>query len=72
MRIQLTGVHLVVINEEFDSYYYSDIVFKRLESGMWYLSLDPFGNSGEPHKEDNLVIVADSMEIEEEVIQDSF
>ena len=36
---------------------YSDIVLKELESGLIYLSLDPFGNSGEPHEEDNLVVI---------------
>ncbi|PSR54091.1 hypothetical protein AHMF7605_11445 [Adhaeribacter arboris] len=44
---------------------YSDIVLKELESGQIYLSLDPFGNSGEPHEEDNLVIISKGILVEE-------
>lgn len=72
VHIHLTGVRKFVVDEDFESGYYSDVVFKRVEKGMWYLSLDPYGNSGEPHDEDNLVIVAEAVEIEEGVIQDRF
>ena len=37
---------------------YSDIVFCSMENGEIYLSLDPYGNSGQPHPEDNDVILA--------------
>ncbi len=72
LQIHLNGVRKIVINEEFDSRYYSDVVFKRVENGLWYLSLDPYGNAGEPHEEDNLVIVSEAVRIDEGVIQDRF
>lgn len=72
LKIKLTKVRKVVLNEDFGSINYSDVVFKKVENGLWYLSLDPYGNSGEPHEEDNLVIVAESLEIEEGAIQDRF
>ncbi|RSK46277.1 hypothetical protein [Hymenobacter perfusus] len=67
LQIHLTGVQKIVLNEEFGSCYYSDVVFKRVE-GLWYLSLDPYGNSGELHEQDNWVIVAEAVAIEEGVI----
>ena len=45
---------------------YSDIVLKELPAGKYYLSLDPYGNSGEPKDEDNLVIIAKYLEINEQ------
>jgi len=44
---------------------YSNIVLKELESGQIYLSLDPFGNSEEPHEDDNSVIISKEILIEE-------
>ncbi len=55
----------VGINEDMDSDYYSDIVLVKQENGTYYLSLDPYGNSGEPHEDDNLVIIANAFAIEE-------
>jgi hypothetical protein len=37
---------------------YSDFTFVKLADGKLYLSLDPYGNSGEPHTEDNWIIKA--------------
>jgi hypothetical protein len=37
---------------------YTDITFIKLANAEFYLSLDPYGNSGLPHGEDNLVIKA--------------
>jgi hypothetical protein len=34
---------------------YSDFTFQKLEN-EFYLSLDPFGNSGTPNEQDNFVI----------------
>jgi hypothetical protein len=45
---------------------FSDIVLKELPTGKYYLSLDPYGNSGEPNDEDNLVIIAKYLEIDEQ------
>ena len=59
VKITFNQVEDIRLYEDFKSgRYYSDIVLKELESGLFYLSLDPFGNSGEPHEEDNLVIIA--------------
>ncbi|MFN8643718.1 MAG: hypothetical protein U0802_19430 [Candidatus Binatia bacterium] len=43
--------------------YYSDITFCRRADGRYYLSLDPFGNSCEPHDKDNDIVVADVVTI---------
>ncbi|GAB2457839.1 hypothetical protein GCM10011375_06780 [Hymenobacter qilianensis] len=71
LQLKLIGIRKLVFNEEFDSCYYSDVIFKKLENGLWYLSLDPSGNSGEPDEEDNMVVVAESVEVEEGA-QDKF
>ena len=68
LNIHLAGVQKIVINEDFDLNRYSDIVFKEIEKGTYYLSLDPYGNSGEPHENDNLVFIANSVSVEEGVI----
>ena len=72
LKIHLVGVQRVVINEDFVLGRYSDVVFKEVEKGKYYLSFDPYGNSGEPHENDNLVFVASSVRIEEVIIQDRF
>ncbi|MET4105619.1 hypothetical protein [Hymenobacter sp. UYP22] len=72
LQIELGEILSLRLNEDFTSSRYSDIVFKRIEDDRWYLSLDPYGNSGEPHEKDNLVIVAKSVKIDEGVIQDRF
>ena len=72
MRINLTGVQRIVINEDFGLSRYTDVVFKKMGKGKFYLSFDPCGNSGEPHEDDNLVFVANSISIEEGLIQDRF
>ena len=72
LKIHLAGVQKIVISEDFDLNRYSDIVFKEVEEGKYYVSFDPYGNSGEPHENDNLVFVASSVSIEEGVIQNRF
>ncbi|UOQ98987.1 hypothetical protein MUN81_05720 [Hymenobacter sp. 5317J-9] len=72
LKIQLSGVHRIVISEDFELSRYSDVVFKEIEERKYYLSFDPYGNLGEPHENDNLVFVASSVSVEEGVIQDRF
>ena len=72
LKIQLTGVLRIVISEDFELSRYSDLVFKEVGEEEYYLSFDPYGNSGEPHENDNLVFVANSVSVEEGVIQDRF
>lgn len=66
-KIELRFEHLkeVIIVEDLDILYYSDITFKQIENGFFYLSLDPYGNSGEPHEEDNLVFIAGKLNFKE-------
>ena len=72
LRIHLVGVQRIVINEDFALSRYSDMVFKEVEKERYYISFDPYGNSGEPHENDNMVFVASSISVEEGVIQDRF
>ena len=72
VHILLSGIQKVVINDDFELSRYSDVTFTKTESNAWYLSLDPHGNSGEPHEDDNMVFVADSMNIKEGAIQARF
>ncbi|GAB3830163.1 hypothetical protein [Hymenobacter jeollabukensis] len=66
LTLELSGVTKVLLDEDFTAgVYYSDIVLTKLENGLYYLSLDPFGNSGKPHEQDNLILVAQSLIIHE-------
>lgn len=65
IELQFSQVNEVGINEDFGSPYYSDIVLVKQEDGSFYLSLDPYGNTGQPNEDDNLVIIAKSLIIEE-------
>ena len=46
-----------------DMEWHSDMVFIRLENGEFYLSFDPFGNSGLPNDSDNFVIKCKGVEL---------
>ena len=72
LKIHLTDVQRIIISEDFELSRYSDVVFKKIEEGRYYLAFDPYGNSGEPHENDNLVFIASSVNVEEGVIQDRF
>ncbi|RAK68232.1 hypothetical protein [Hymenobacter edaphi] len=66
LTLELSGVTKALIDEDFTTgVYYSDIVLTELSNGLFYLSLDPFGNSGKPHEKDNLVLVAQRLTIHE-------
>ncbi|MFD2515895.1 hypothetical protein ACFSRY_18635 [Pontibacter locisalis] len=65
VKLQFKQVVEVGINEDMDSDYYSDIVLVKQENGTYYLFLDPYGNSGEPHEGDNLVTIANAFAFEE-------
>src|SRR5688572_26068589 len=58
LQLQFSQLVEVCINDNLGTIYYSDVVLEKLESGDIYLSLDPYGNSGKPHKDDNMVIIA--------------
>ena len=40
---------------------YTDIVMTKLEDGQFYLSVDPYGNTGEPNEMDNFVIKGENL-----------
>lgn len=65
VQLQFQQVLQIRVFEDFSITSYSDIVLKQLPDNTWYLSLDPFGNTGEPHEQDNLVIVADQLMVRE-------
>ena len=65
VKLQFEQLIEVGINEDMESDYYSDIVLVIQENGTYYLSLDPYGNTGKPHEDDNLVIIANAFAIEE-------
>ncbi|MBC5773587.1 hypothetical protein H8S95_05885 [Pontibacter sp. KCTC 32443] len=65
VKLKFEQVIEVSINEDFGSVYYSDVVLVKQENGSYYLSLDPYGNSGKPHEDDNLIIIANAFAIEE-------
>jgi len=45
---------------------YTDVTFVKLGAEGFYLSLDPYGNTGMPHEEDNLVIKAGALTLIDE------
>ncbi|SDJ81638.1 hypothetical protein SAMN05421823_101181 [Catalinimonas alkaloidigena] len=63
IELQFEKVIEVGISEDFGSSYYSDITLVKQENGSYYFSLDPYGNTGQPHADDNLVITAKSLYI---------
>ena len=66
LTFELNEVTKVLLDEDFTcGINYSDIVLKKLGNELYYLSLDPASNSGEPHEEDNLVFVAHLMTVYE-------
>ncbi|RZK36119.1 MAG: hypothetical protein EOO57_07785 [Hymenobacter sp.] len=65
IQLQFHQLCRIKVLEDFSSASYSDIVLKQLSDTTWYLSLDPFGNTGEPHEQDNLVIVANQLTLKE-------
>ena len=65
IELQFEQVREVTINDDLGSDYYSDITLLKLDNGLYYLSLDPFGNTGQPHEKDNFVIISKALVVEE-------
>ena len=65
VQLRFQQLRKISLFEDFASVSYSDIVLKQLANATWYLSLDPCSNTGEPHEQDNLVLVADLLVIKE-------
>lgn len=57
--LNFTEVSSIEISEDFRTYgRYSDVTFSKTNDGSFYLSLDPYGNTGIPDEKDNFVIIA--------------
>lgn len=66
IRLRLENVTELDIFESFDTLgYYSDFIFVKQPDTKYYISFDPFDNSGEPNKNDNFIIKASSYNIDE-------
>ena len=65
LKISLSDVRKIFWSEDFLSKWCTDITLYPLDSGEIYLSFDPFGNTGKPNSEDNMVIISGSIEITE-------
>jgi cobyric acid synthase len=44
---------------------YSDITIARLDNGNYYVSLDPYENTNEPHEKDNNIIISEQIDFKE-------
>lgn len=66
IRLRFENVTELDVLEDFStSGNYSNIVFIQQPDKQFYLSFDPYGNSGEPNESDNFVIRAQNCIIEE-------
>ncbi len=66
VSLRLENVSNLDVVEDFDtSGNYSDIVFVQQADKLFYISFDPYGNSGEPNESDNFTITAANLIIEE-------
>ena len=64
--LRLENVSNLDVLEDFDtSGNYSDIVFVQQSDKLFYISFDPYGNSGERNESDNFTITAANFIIEE-------
>ncbi|MDF3076820.1 MAG: hypothetical protein K0S09_709 [Sphingobacteriaceae bacterium] len=53
--------------DHFDNRSYSDIVFVKI-GGIYYVSFDPYGNSGQPAAGDNFVIKSGQLVFQGEIL----
>jgi hypothetical protein len=64
IELVFSGLSMLHIFEDFPTNGgYTDITFLKLDTGEFYLSLDPFGNSGFPHNEDNFIIISRTLRL---------
>jgi hypothetical protein len=60
--LQFIDVLTIDISEDFRTTGgFSDITFTKTAEGKFYLSLDPYGNTGQPNERDNFVITSSSL-----------
>jgi hypothetical protein len=62
IEFEFTGVSEIYFFEDFPTDGgCTDVTFVRIDNEGFYLSLDPYGNIGMPHEEDNLVVKAEGL-----------
>jgi hypothetical protein len=65
--LEFTDVFTIDISEDFRTDgRYSDITFTKLIDNKFYLSLDPYGNTGQPDNRDNFIVTANSFSFTKE------
>ena len=61
LELNFSSITSIYINEHFaGENKISDITLKKLENGLFYISLHPFNTTNEPNDKDNFVITAKS------------
>jgi len=61
LELNFSSITSIYINEHFArENKISDITLKKLENGLFYISLHPFNTTNEPNDKDNFVITAKS------------
>ena len=59
LELNFSSITSIYINEHFaGENKISDITLKKLENGLFYISLHPFNTTNEPNDKDNFVITA--------------
>ena len=61
LELNFSAITSLYINENFTGdNKISDITLKKLDNGLFYISLHPFNTTNEPNEQDNFVITAKS------------
>lgn len=61
LELNFSAITSIYINENFSGdNKISDITLKKLDNGLFYISLHPFNTTNEPNEKDNFVITAKS------------
>ncbi len=66
IELEFVEVYEINLIEDFGTVNYSDVVLIELDNKDFYLSLDPYGNSGLPHEKDNFIIKAKNLTLIDE------
>jgi hypothetical protein len=67
IELFFSGIINIDISEDFrTSGAFSDITFTKTVNNNYYLSLDPYDKTGEPHENDNFIIISSLLNITDE------
>ena len=62
IELDFEGLKEIDISEDFRiNVGYSDITLTKTKDDYFYLSIDPYNNTGEPNERDNFIIIAESL-----------